>query len=76
MGLFSELVLLPFAPVRGVLWTVGQVLDVAQQEQAEGIRRDLLENERSLANNEITEEEFDRLEDELLDQLDRIDRGT
>jgi hypothetical protein len=75
MGLFRELVLLPFAPVRGVLWTVGQVLDVARYEQAEGIRRDLLDIERSLQDNEITEEEFDRLEDELLDRLDRIDRG-
>jgi hypothetical protein len=75
MGLFRELVLLPFAPLRGVLWTVGQVLDVARYEQAEGIRRDLLDIERSLQDNEITEEEFDRLEDELLDRLDRLDRG-
>ncbi len=76
MGLFREIVLLPLAPVRGVLWTVGQALDAAEREQAEGIRRELRELEQDLQRDAIGEDEFDRCEDELLDRLDQLDRGA
>jgi hypothetical protein len=75
MGLLREIVLLPFAPVRGVLWSVRQVLDVAELERAEGIKRELVELEQALEHQEITEEEFDAREDELLEELDHLDRG-
>ena len=74
MGLLREIVLLPLAPVRGVMWTVGQVLDAAEREQADGIHRELLELEQALQDGSITEEEFDDREDELMNQLDQIYR--
>ncbi|MFB7757794.1 gas vesicle protein GvpG, partial [Streptomyces sp. NPDC056121] len=30
MGLFTQLVTLPLAPVRGVIWTVDRVLEAAE----------------------------------------------
>jgi hypothetical protein len=72
MGLLREIVLLPLAPVRGVMWTVGQVLDAAERDQVDGIHRELLELEQALQDGSITEEEFDDREDELIDQLDQI----
>jgi hypothetical protein len=72
MGLFREIVLLPLAPVRGVMWTVRQVLDAAERDQVDGIHRELLELEQALQDGSITEEEFDGREDELIDQLDQI----
>ncbi|GAA1949294.1 gas vesicle protein GvpG [Amycolatopsis minnesotensis] len=76
MGLLSEIVLLPLAPVRGVAWTIGQVTDAAIAEQAVVLRRQLVELERSLLAGEISEAEFDEREDELLDQLEEIGRGA
>ena len=58
MGLFREIVLLPLAPVRGVMWTVRQVLDAAERDQVDGIHRELLELEQALQDGSITEEEF------------------
>jgi len=72
MGLFRELVLLPLAPVRGVMWSVRQVLDVAERDQADGIHRELIELEQALQDGFITEEEFNDREDELIDQLEQI----
>jgi hypothetical protein len=72
MGLLREIVLLPLAPVRGVMWTVGQVLDAGERDQVDGIHRELLELEQALQDGSITDEEFDVREDELIDQLDQI----
>ena len=72
MGLLREIVLLPLAPVRGVMWTVRQVLDAGERDQVDGIHRELLELEQALQDGSITEEEFDVREDELIDQLDQI----
>ena len=72
MGLLREIVLLPLAPVRGVMWTVGQVLDAGERDQVDGIHRELLELEQALQDGSITEEEFDDREDESIDQLDQI----
>jgi predicted RNA-binding protein associated with RNAse of E/G family len=72
MGLLREIVLLPLAPVRGVMWTARQVLEVAEHEEANAIRHDLIELEQALRDGLITEEEFDEREDELIDQLDQI----
>jgi hypothetical protein len=72
MGLLREIVLLPLAPVRGVMWTMRQVLDSAERDQVDGIHRELLELEQALQDGSITEEEFDDREDELIDQLDQI----
>ncbi|WP_338895043.1 gas vesicle protein GvpG [Streptomyces sp. TG1A-60] len=72
MGLITEVLLLPFAPVRGSLWTVRQVLTEAERQYYDpaAVRAELARLEQRLDAGEIDEEEFDRLEDELLDRLE------
>lgn len=76
MGLLSELILLPLAPVRGVAWTVDQVLTAAEREQVEALRAELIRLERDLQAGVIDEEEFDRREDEILDRLEELGAGV
>ncbi|MET9111029.1 gas vesicle protein GvpG [Streptomyces zhihengii] len=74
MGLFTQLVTLPLAPVRGVVWVSERVLEVAEDQyyDPEPVHRALADLEQRLLSGEIDEETFDRLEDELLDRLDEI----
>ncbi len=76
MGLLGEILLLPLAPVRGVAWVTGQVVDAAEQEQIAQLQRELVALEKELVTGGITEEEFDRREDEILDLLEEFDRGV
>ncbi|MEU0117714.1 gas vesicle protein GvpG [Streptomyces bobili] len=77
MGLISEVLLLPFAPVRGSGWVIQQVVREAERIYYDPatVRAELSRLEEQLEAGEITEEEFDRMEDELLDRLD-IAMGT
>ncbi|MEV6840751.1 gas vesicle protein GvpG [Streptomyces sp. NPDC051133] len=72
MGLIGEVLLLPFAPVRGSAWAVRQVLREAERIYYDPatVRAELARLEERLEAGEITEEEFDRYEDELLDRLE------
>lgn len=70
MGLLREIVLLPLAPVRFVAWSLDHVVATTEEQQRQQVRRELSELERALLAGEITEAEFDRREDEVLDQLD------
>ncbi|MEK0098123.1 gas vesicle protein GvpG [Streptomyces sp. A475] len=74
MGLFTQLVTLPLAPVRGVIWTVDRVLEAAEKEYYDPapVQAELAELERQLLSGQIDEETFDRREDELLDRLEEI----
>jgi hypothetical protein len=73
VGLLSEVLLLPFAPVRGSAWVIQQVVAEAERQyyDPEVIRAELAHLERRLEAGEVSEEEFDRLEDELLDRLEQ-----
>lgn len=77
MGLLGEVLLLPLAPVRVGRWAIGQVLDEAERRHYDpvAVRADLARLEGRLEAGEIDEEEFDRLEDELLDRLEIGLRG-
>lgn len=72
MGLIGRLLTLPLAPVRGAVWVLDQVVLTAEREyyDPEPVRRQLAELERELLDGRLTEEEFDRIEDELLDELE------
>ncbi|MFF0199694.1 gas vesicle protein GvpG [Streptomyces sp. NPDC005017] len=72
MGLISEVLLLPFAPVRGSAWVIRQVLSEAERIYYDpaAIRAELARLEEQLEAGEIDEDEFDRREDELLDRLE------
>ncbi|WNM33534.1 gas vesicle protein GvpG [Streptomyces sp. Li-HN-5-11] len=77
MGLISEVLLLPFAPARGSAWAIRQVLREAERIYYDPatVRAELAQLEEQLQAGEITEEEFDRREDELLDRLEIGMRG-
>ncbi|MFJ3304004.1 gas vesicle protein GvpG [Streptomyces sp. NPDC086549] len=72
MGLIGEVLLLPFAPVRGTGWVIRQVVEEAERIYYDPatVRAELAALEQRLETGEIDEDEFDRLEDELLDRLE------
>ncbi|MEU0006779.1 gas vesicle protein GvpG [Streptomyces sp. NPDC006314] len=72
MGLIGEVLMLPFAPVRGSAWAIRQVLREAERiyYDPSTVRAELARLEEQLEAGEITEEEFDQREDELLDRLE------
>ncbi|MGI5193674.1 gas vesicle protein GvpG [Streptomyces sp. CA-288835] len=78
MGLIGEVLLLPLAPVRGSAWVIRQVLNEAERIYYDPatIRTELAQLEERLESGEIDEEEFDRLEDGLLDRLETSMRGN
>ncbi|MFF0162116.1 gas vesicle protein GvpG [Streptomyces sp. NPDC005263] len=77
MGLIGEVLLLPFAPVRGSGWVIRQVLDEAERLYYDpaAVRAELAQLEERLEAGEIDDGEFDRQEDELLDRLEIGLRG-
>jgi chorismate mutase len=72
MGLLSEVLLLPLAPVRGSMWVLDQVVAEAENQYYDpsAIQAQLAALEGQLEAGEIDDETFDRLEDELLDRLE------
>jgi Gas vesicle protein G len=71
MGLFTGLLTLPLAPVRGVAWVADQLLEEADRQlYDEGIiRRELLQLEIDYSDGKIDELERAELEDALLERL-------
>jgi hypothetical protein len=71
MGLFSELVLLPLAPVRGVRWVSNVLADEAEREleSRESPERALADLQAARANGEISEEDAEALETELIERM-------
>lgn len=72
MGLFSAVLLLPLAPLRGVEWVAGRLLDTAESEFRDPamLRARLGELNRAYEEGEISEEEFEHEEERLLDLLE------
>ena len=73
MGLIGGLLTLPLAPVRGVAWMLEQVVDEAdaQLHDPRRIRLELAEAGSALERGELTEDEYEAIERELLDRLHR-----
>lgn len=71
MGLFTGLLTLPLAPVRGVVWVAEKVRDQAEHEAAdhEGHSERLAEIERAREAGEISDEQAEQREDEILYEL-------
>jgi hypothetical protein len=71
MGLLEELLLLPLAPVRGVVWLGEQVEEVASRQANDpvAIRRRIAEIERAREAGALSDERADELEDPLLRRL-------
>ena len=73
MGLVSGLLLLPLAPVRGTVWIAEQIAEQAARELDDdaSIRR-LAEAERDLELCVLSAEEYEALEDDLLERLEAL----
>jgi hypothetical protein len=71
MGLFSAILLLPLAPVRGVAWVVEQVADEADRQLYDPafIRRDLLQLELDYEDGRLSPEEREFEEEQLMQRL-------
>lgn len=74
MGLLSGLLLLPLAPVRGTIWVAEQIADQAARELDDEttIRRRLAEAERDLELGLLAPDEYEAIEDDLLDRLEAV----
>jgi hypothetical protein len=73
MGLLSEIVLLPLAPVRGVAWIADRIADAAEDQLRDPtpVLARLAELNRQMESGEIGQAEFESKEEELLDLLER-----
>jgi uncharacterized membrane protein len=71
MGLFTGLLTLPLAPVRGVTWVAEILAEEAERERATATspERALAELEAAYASGEVTDEEFAAREAELIDRI-------
>ncbi|MFG2222589.1 gas vesicle protein GvpG [Streptomyces sp. NPDC048644] len=73
MGLLSGVLLLPLAPVRGVVWIADRLIDAAEAELYDPgvIRAQLAALNLALDRGEIDLPQFEREEERLLDLLER-----
>jgi hypothetical protein len=71
MGLFRALVMVPLAPVSGVRWVVDVLAGEAERELADqqSPQRALAELDARRANGEISDEDAEVLEGQLIQQM-------
>jgi len=74
VGIFTGLLLLPLAPLRGTIWLAEQLAAIAEEElnDERTVKRLLVEAELALESGQISAAEHERIEDELLERLDAI----
>ena len=71
MGLFTGLITLPLAPVRGVVWIAEQVMDEMERElyDEDNIRREMVQLELDFEEGLIDEDERQVREEALVERL-------
>ncbi|HET6818843.1 MAG TPA: gas vesicle protein GvpG [Mycobacteriales bacterium] len=71
MGLIRGLVLLPLAPVAGVVWIADRLADEAERQLHDdgALRLQLADLAAAYDRGEISADEYDRIEEELLRQM-------
>ena len=71
MGLFTGLITLPLAPLRGVVWVAEQVAEEVERELYDegNIRRQLLQLELDHEDGKLSDEERSAQEEALLQRL-------
>ena len=72
MGFLTGLVLLPLAPLRGTIWLAERLTEVAERELDDEalFRRLIVEAEIAFESGELSEAEYEQVEDELLERLE------
>ena len=75
MGLITQILTFPMAPVRGTWWVLDQVVLTAERQYYDPapVMQELRELEQALLDGRIDEAEFGRREDELLDRLEWLE---
>jgi hypothetical protein len=78
MGFLSALILLPLAPLRGTIWLAERLAEVAERDLDSDttLRRLLVEAEMAYDSGELSLEEYEQVEDELLERLERVREGA
>jgi hypothetical protein len=73
MGFLTGLLLLPLAPLRGTIWLAEKLTEVAEREldSEATFRRLLVEAEIAFESGELSEAEYEQVEDELLERLEQ-----
>ena len=76
MGFLSNVLLLPLAPVQGVLWVARLLQELAENElgDPELLRSRLREAEEAHRRGEISDEDLGRVEDAVFDRLMAVQR--
>jgi gas vesicle protein GvpG len=71
MGLLTGLLTLPLAPVRGTMWVAERVLEEAERQLNDPalIEQQIVEAEAAYERGELSQEEFDQIEGELIERL-------
>jgi gas vesicle protein GvpG len=74
VGLFTGLLLLPLAPLRGTIWIAERLMEYAEQELGDEAmaRRLLAEAELAYESGELSEAEYEAVEDELLERIELL----
>ena len=74
MGLITGLLTLPLAPVRGTMWIAERLQEQAERElyDESALRTGLLELEEAREAGELSAEEIDEAENELIERLMEI----
>lgn len=74
MGLFTGLLLLPLAPLRGTIWIAERLAEYAERELGDEatVRRLLVEAELAFEAGELSEAEYEAVEDELAERLELL----
>jgi len=74
LGLLTGLLTLPLAPVRGTVWVAEQIAAQAERELGDekAIRRRLVQVEREYELGALTLEEYEAIEDQLLEQIEQL----
>ncbi len=72
MGFLTGVLLLPLAPLRATIWLAERLADYAGQELADesSVRRLLVEAEIAFESGQLSESEYELVEDELLARLE------
>lgn len=78
MGFLTGLILLPLAPLRGTIWLAERLAEVAERELDSDttLRRLLVEAEMAFDSGELSLEQYEQVEDELLERLERVREGA
>jgi hypothetical protein len=74
VGLFTGLLLLPLAPLRGTIWIAERLMEYAEEELGDEAmaRRLLAEAELAFEAGDLSEAEYEAVEDELLERLELL----